>query len=228
METSAVDMLILASVLLVALLALKVPIAFTLMAVGFLGILVLEGIGSALSSLVTVPYSTVSSYLLVVIPMFVLMGHFALQSGLSEKAYDAAHKWLSPFKGGLALASTVACALFAATSGSSIATAATVGQIAIPEMKKHNYDSTLYTGAVAAGGTLGILIPPSVALVVYGCVTNESISKLLLAGVIPGIISAVGYMIVVSIWTTVNPKVAPSSPAAISWRERLRSIPSQL
>ena len=180
--------------------------------IGFLGFCYLVGIGPALGLLKTVPYSTFASESLSVIPLFILMGTFAFSSGLSKDLYNAAYKWLGHFRGGLAMATVGACALFAAISGSSLATAATMGTVALPEMKKYKYDPALATGAVAAGGSMGILIPPSVILIIYGIITEQSIGKLFLAGFIPGILEAVTYMIVIAMLTKFKPELGPRGP----------------
>lgn len=180
--------------------------------IGFLGFAYLSGFNSALGVLKTVPYSTFSQFDLSVIPLFILMGAFAFNAGLSEDLYRAVYKWLGHLRGGLAMATVGACACFAAISGSSLATAATLGSVALPEMKKYNYDPALATGAVAAGGTIGILIPPSVILVIYGIITELSIGKLFLAGFIPGILEAIFYMITISILTKINPSLGPKGP----------------
>jgi len=180
--------------------------------IGFLGFAYLSGFHSALGVLKTVPYSTFSQFDLSVIPLFILMGAFAFNAGLSEDLYRAVYKWLGHLRGGLAMATVGACACFAAICGSSLATAATLGSVALPEMKKYKYDPALATGSIAAGGTIGILIPPSVILVIYGIITELSIGKLFLAGFIPGILEAVFYMITISIITSINPNLGPRGP----------------
>ena len=151
----------------------KMPIGAGMAIVGFLGFGVIIGFEPALGILKTVPYTTFSEHSLSVIPLFLLMGAFAFNSGMSEDLFDAVYKWLGHFKGGVAMATIVACACFAAISGSSLATAATLGAIALPEMRKYKYDDGLATGAVAAGGSVGILIPPSVILIIYGFSRNS-------------------------------------------------------
>jgi C4-dicarboxylate transporter DctM subunit len=191
--------------------------------VGFLGFAYLNGIGPALGLLKTVPYSTFSQYDLSVIPLFILMGAFAFNAGLSEDLYRTAYKWLGHMRGGLAMATVGACACFAAICGSSLATAATLGAVALPEMKKYKYHPSLATGSIAAGGTIGILIPPSVILVIYGIITELSIGKLFLAGFIPGVLEAVFYMITISILTRVNPSLGPRGPKTV-FREKIRAF----
>ena len=177
------------SVLLIFLFS-RIQIGVAMGLVGFAGFAYLVGIGPGLGVLKTVPYSTFSQYDLSVIPLFILMGAFAFEAGLSEDLYKAVYRWLGHLRGGLAMATVAACACFAAISGSSLATAATLGAVALPEMKKYKYSDSLATGAVAAGGSIGILIPPSVILIIYGIITEQSIGKLFLAGFIPGILEA--------------------------------------
>ncbi len=190
----------------------RMPIAFGMGLIGFLGFAYLIGFGPALGLLKTVPYSTFSSHSLSVIPLFILMGAFAFSAGLSRDLYQAAYRCLGHLRGGLAMATVGACACFAAISGSSMATAATMGTVALPEMKKYNYDPALATGAVAAGGSMGILIPPSVILIIYGIITEQSIGKLFLAGFIPGVMEAVFYMLVIAIMTRFKPQLGPRGP----------------
>jgi len=190
----------------------RMPIGFGMGLIGFLGFAYLVGFGPALGLLKTVPYSTFSSHSLSVIPLFILMGAFAFSAGLSRDLYQAAYKWLGHLRGGLAMATIGACACFAAISGSSMATAATMGTVTLPEMKKYNYDPALATGSVAAGGSMGILIPPSVILIIYGIITEQSIGKLFLAGFIPGMMEAVFYMVVIAIITRFKPQLGPRGP----------------
>jgi len=156
-----------------------------------------------------VPYGNVASFTLTVLPLFVLMGHFATMAGLSQELYDTANRWFGHFRGGLAMATVVACGGFAAISGSSLATAATMGTIALPEMRKVGYNAKLATGCVAAGGTLGILIPPSVMFLIYGFLTEQSIGKLFLAGIAPGIVLVALFVVTIAIVTWVNPVLGP-------------------
>ena len=192
-----------------ALLFLGMPVGFGMALVGFVGFAYLAHFDTALGLLRTVPYTTVASYGLSVVPLFVLMGAFCYTAGLSKDLYETANKWLGHFRGGLSMATVGACAGFAAVSGSSVATAMTMGTVALPEMKRYNYDSALATGSVAAGGTIGILIPPSVALVMYGIITEVSIGKLFLAGFIPGILEAVFYIVTIYIVCKINPHWGP-------------------
>ncbi|UCC66260.1 MAG: TRAP transporter large permease, partial [Deltaproteobacteria bacterium] len=159
-----------------------------------------------------------------VIPLFIVMGGFAGSSGLTQDLYQTFDRWFRKLPGGLGVATIGACAGFAAVSGSSVATAATMGTVALPEMKRFNYHPRLATGSIAAGGTLGFLIPPSIGFVVYGMLTEQSIGKLLIAGMLPGIILAAAYIAIVVLRVKMNPTLAPSSPEPVSWREKLASL----
>ncbi|QTA80099.1 C4-dicarboxylate TRAP transporter large permease protein [Desulfonema limicola] len=209
-------------ILLVFILA-RMNIGISMGLVGFLGFAYVAGFTPALGVLKTVPYTTFSEHGLSVIPLFLLMGAFAFHSGMSEDLFDAVYKWLGHFRGGVAMATIVACACFAAISGSSLATAATLGAIALPEMKKYKYDDGLATGAVAAGGSVGILIPPSVILIIYGIITEQSIGKLFLAGFIPGIMEAVFYIFTIGYLTYFKPEHGPRGPKT-TFKEKLKSL----
>ena len=202
---------------------LGMPIGLAMGMVGFAGFTFLRGFDSALGVLTTVPYSTFASYNFSVVPLFILMGTFCFQAGLSKDLYNTVYRWLGHLRGGLALATVGACAGFAAVSGSSVATAATMGTVALPEMKRYGYDPALATGSVAAGGTIGILIPPSVGLIVYGIIAEQSIGKLFLAGFIPGILEAVFYIITIFIICRINPRLGPPGPRS-GWMERIGAL----
>jgi C4-dicarboxylate transporter DctM subunit len=202
---------------------LGMPIGIAMGMVGFAGFAFLRGLDSALGVLTTVPYRTFASYDFSVVPLFILMGAFCFHAGLSKDLYNTVYRWLGHFRGGLALATVGACAGFAAVSGSSTATAATMGVVALPEMKRYGYDPALATGSVAAGGTIGILIPPSVGLIVYGIIAEQSIGRLFLAGFIPGVLEAVFYLITIFIICKLNPRLGPPGPIS-SWRERIVSL----
>ena len=199
MPPSIIAILILG--LLFVLLAGGMPIGFAMGLSGFLGTLLLIDVDASLALLGQTAYETALAYNLSVIPMFVLMGYIAGEAGLNESLYRACNAWLGHRRGGLALATIGACGAFAAICGSSLATAATMAQIALPEMRSYKYDDRLATGAVAAGGTIGILIPPSVVMVIYGLLTETSISALFLAGFIPGFLTVLGFMATISIMT---------------------------
>ena len=211
--------------ILLFLLLLRIPIGIVMLLVGAGGVLVMTG-GEPmvlLSSLKNLAYARLSNYDLAVIPLFLLMGQFATHGGLSRALFRCVGSFVGHWRGGLAMASIGASAGFGAICGSSLATAATMGQVALPELRRYRYSGSLSTGALAAGGTLGILIPPSVPLIVYAVLTQESIGKLFVAAVIPGIIAVIGYMIVVRIYVALDPNAGPAGPRA-SWGERLRAL----
>src|SRR3972149_11380485 len=176
---------------------LKVPVAFAMTLVGLVGFAYLSDIDPALSILSQDLFDTFTSYPLSVIPMFILMGSFAHASGISTRLFSTTYTWVGNLRGGLTIATVLACAGFAAICGSTAATAATMGKIALPEMKKYNYDDPLATGTVAAAGPLGILIPPSTVFIVYGLLAEESIGKLFVAGIVPGIILSLFFVLTV-------------------------------
>ena len=190
---------------------------------GFVGMVYLLGWNSALGQIKITTYTSFANYDLSVIPLFVLMGEFCFHGNISGDLYKAAHKFFGSLRGGLAMATIGACAAFAAVSGSSMATAATMSTIALPEMRKHNYDLSLATGTLAAGGTIGILIPPSVIMVVYGVITSTSIGKLFLAGFIPGILQAIMFIGVIGFLCWRNPKLGPAGESS-PFLEKIKSL----
>ncbi len=206
---SSLEIGIAGGITLFILIALGLPIGVSMGAVGVVGLALITNIDAALSRLAQTAYSMTANYITAVIPLFVIMGEFAYASGLTREAYSATYKWLGRLPGGLAMATIGGCAGFAAVCGSSEATALTIGSFALPEMKKHRYDPRLALGSIAAGGTLGILIPPSMAFVLYGLITEQSIGKLFLAGVFPGILLASLFMITVYILAKTNPFYGP-------------------
>lgn len=205
------------------LMALRVPIGVSMGIAGVGGFALLTGIKPALNLLANVPLSVVTDYNLSVIPMFVLMGAFASHAGMSSELFVAGRAWLGHRKGGLALASIAACAGFAAINGSSVATAATMTQVALPEMRRAGYEEGFSAGLIAAGGTLGIMIPPSVIFVLYGIMTETDISKLFAAGVVPGLLAVVLYAMVVSIKARISPESLPQGELH-TWKERIDSV----
>ncbi len=208
--------------LLIILFLLRMPVAFAMGFVGLVGFAYLAGPEPALSILSQDIFEQFSSYPLTVIPMFILMGTFAFASGISQRLYETTYTWVGQFRGGLTMATVFACAGFGAICGSSTATAATMGKIALPEMKKYNYDDALATGTVAASGTLGILIPPSTILIVYGILTEESIGKLFIAGVLPGLLLSLFFAATVLLLCMRNPSIGPPG-VPTSWRVKLRA-----
>jgi tripartite ATP-independent transporter DctM subunit len=210
--------------IMLALMVVRVPIGIAMFVVGLGGYLHLTGgnLAALLSSLKNLAYARLSNYDLVVIPLFLLMGQFATHGGLSRALFRFVSAYMGHRKGGVAMAAIGACAGFGAICGSSLATAATMGQVALPELRRFGYSGSLATGALAAGGTLGIMIPPSVPLVIYAILTQESIGKLFMAAVLPGVIAMLGYMLVVRIVVTLDPRAGPAGNR-VSWDERLRS-----
>ena len=208
-----------------ALMVVRVPIGIAMFSVGAGGYVYFTSgnVNALLNSLKNLAYARLSNYDLVVIPLFLLMGQFATHGGLSRALFRFVGAYLGHLRGGVAIAAIGACAGFGAICGSSVATAATMGQVALPELRRLGYSGSLATGALAAGGTLGIMIPPSVPLVIYAILTQESIGKLFMAAILPGIIAMLGYMLVVRIIVTVSPRAGPAGPAA-AWDERLRSL----
>ncbi|HLV82154.1 MAG TPA: TRAP transporter large permease subunit, partial [Devosia sp.] len=210
------------------LMILRMPVGMAMLAVGFFGTMVLNGSRSANALLVTETFSATSNYSLTVVPLFILMGNIASAAGFSRRLYEAAFAWVGQLRGGLASASIVGCAAFAAVSGSSVATAVTIGKVALPEMKRFGYSDGLATGAIAAGGTLGFLIPPSTGFVIYAILTEQSIGQLFMAGVLPGLLLTVLFMATVSLVTLRNPAAGPRG-AEVPIRERfvalLRALP---
>lgn len=205
------------------LMALRVPVAIAMGVTGIAGFGAVAGWMPAINLLANVPLSVITDYNLSVIPMFVLMGAFASYGGMSRELYDAGRTWLGHFRGGLALASVFSCAGFAAINGSSVATTATMTQIALPEMRRGGYDAGLSAGMIAAGGTLGIMIPPSVIFVLYGIMTEIEITELFAAGVIPGLMAVVFYSLLISYLSKKYPHLLPRGEK-FSWTERWHSV----
>jgi tripartite ATP-independent transporter DctM subunit len=206
------------------LMALRVPIGLALGLVSITGVAAIRGIDSAYAMVRTVPFDIAAKWELSAIPMFILMGALAHHAGLSASLFRVARLWLGNLPGGLAVASNFACAGFAAASGASVATAAAMGRVAIPEMLRYRYDPGLATGVVAAGGTLGILIPPSIGFVLYGIFAQVSISKLLIAGILPGLLTAGVYAVMIVIRAWLKPDLAPRLSEDVAWGERIRAL----
>ena len=219
-------MLATALLLLLSLLALSVPVAAVM---GVLGI-ALDNFYSFMPlqrAMGEILWNSSSEYILIAVPLFVMLGEILLRAGIAERVYNAIAQWLSWLPGGLMHANIGACAMFAATSGSSVATAATIGTVAIPEIAKRGYDERLFLGTIAAGGTLGILIPPSINFIIYGLLTNTSVPRLYLAGFLPGALLALLFMGIVLIYCLLRPS-AGGTPLSTSWGERFRVLPSLL
>jgi len=215
--------------ILLLLIFVRVPIGLSMLVCGLGGAWMIYGNAAPiLNQLKQVTYTTFSNYNLSVIPLFLLMGQFAALGGLSQALFKAAEAWIGHRKGGVAMAAVGACAGFGAICGSSLATAATMGQVALPELKRAGYAGGISTACLAAGGTLGILIPPSVVLVIYAILTEQNIAKLFLAAFVPGILAAVGYMIVISIYARLYPKEVgsmPPMPMKERWAATMKTWP---
>ena len=210
-------------VFLVFLFLLRMPVAFAMAFVGFLGFSYLSSFHAGLKLLARDFFEQCSNFPISAIPMFILMGSFAFASGIGKRLYDAAYTTLGNLRGGLAMATVVACGFFASICGSTAATAATIGKIALPEMKRYHYDDAFATGCIASAGTLGILIPPSTIFLVYGIMTEQSISKLFVAGIIPGIILTFLFIITVGLICWRNPACAPAG-ASTNFKEKGKAL----
>ena len=209
---------------LLTLIFLRVPIGLAMFLAGLVGLVAVTGDARLpVARLKAETYTTFSNYSLSIVPMFLLMGHFATLGGMSQALFKAAEGFLGHRKGGVAMAAVGACAGFGAICGSSLATAATMGRVALPELRRYGYAGGFSTATLAAGGTLGILIPPSVVLVIYAILTEQNIAKLFLAAFIPGVLAAVGYMIAIALYVRVNPGSAGTRPR-VPWSERLRAL----
>ena len=196
-----------------------IELAFAMTFVGFVGFAILRSLPAAVDLLAKDFFDAFASYAFVVVPLFVLMGQVAFNSGIAEKMYGTSRKFLGHVPGGLAMATVVGATIFKAISGSSLATAATFSSVAIPEMDKYGYSRKLSTGVVASVGTLGFLIPPSGTLIILAMITDQSIGKLFLAGIAPGLLIAVLFLVTIGIWCRINPSLAPRAPVE-GWKER--------
>jgi tripartite ATP-independent transporter DctM subunit len=215
---------VLGCILLMVLLFLGMPITFVMMFVGFLGIWCLSGLDAALPVVASTLYETASHYPFTIIPLFVLMGGFADASGITTRLYDCFDKWFRRMPGGLGIATIVAIAGFSAISGSSVATSAAFAKTVIPEMRRYNYRPSFAGGIVAAGATIDFLIPPSIGFVVYGMLTEQSIGKLLIAGMLPGLLLAALFIAIIVAWVKLDPAIAPIPPGRITWKERIYGL----
>src|SRR6516225_6377946 len=214
---------LLSFLILLLLLALRVPIGVAMMAVGAGGFIWIQGLGPLLSFLKTTPFETFAGYSFSVIPLFLLMGNVASGSGLSARLFRGANALLGHHRGGMAMAAVGACAAFGTICGSSLATAATMGQVALPEMRKYGYSGALATGTLAAGGTLGILVPPSIPLVVYAILTEQNIAKLFLAAFIPAAIAVIGFFLAIRAYLLFAPDAAPAT-LALPFKTRVQQV----
>jgi len=199
------------------------PIGFTMLFVGILGIFVVAGAKAALSTIAVEPFSITSEYVFSVIPLFVFMGFLASHTGLSSDAFYAINKWIGHLRGGIAGATSAACAVFAAICGDAISTATTMSAVALPEMRKYKYHDRLSLGTIAASGNLGFLIPPSIPFILYATLTEQSIGTLFMSGILPGIILLFLFLATIFILIKINPQIASPAPKA-GWMERIKAI----
>ncbi len=222
---SAVTAGVMGIVVLLVLLAMGMPVGAVMALIGFVGTIYIVGLDGALGIMGIIPYDAMWSYILSCTPLFILMGAIILHSGIAKYIYAAAHKWLGHLPGGLGIATVAACGMFAAVSGSSLAAAATMGSVALPEMDRYKYKKSFSTGIVAAGGTLGILIPPSIIFIIYAVLTEESIGALFMAGIIPGILEIILYIAVIAIIMKFRPHYAAKAER-VPFRDMLSAVPS--
>lgn len=210
-------------ILLVVLLFLGLPVYLSLALTGVLGLICIGSLDAAQATVTALAYQWGTNWVMICVPLFILMGEFAYHSGIGKELYEAAHRFLGHLRGGLAMSTVVACAAFGAMSGSSLANAGTFSIVSAPEMKRHGYDDALAAGSIAAGGTIGTMIPPSASFVVLGLITDVSIGKLFIAGVLPGILMTVVYMMTIWVFVKMKPKLAPSVPS-FPWKERFATL----
>ncbi len=219
---SNVELAFVIILLLLFLMAIRVPIALAMMACGGLGYTLIAGVDSLLYYLGTAPTAKFSTYDLSVVPLFLLMGELATRAGITAELFRTCNTWVGHMKGGLAMAAVAGCSAFGAICGSSLATASTMGKVALPEMKANKYSGGLAAGALAAGGTLGILIPPSMVLIIFAVLTEQNISKMFIAAFVPGILAAFGYMLAIAIYVRVVPGSGPKGKKT-SWAQKFKS-----
>ena len=221
---SEISIGILGLILLLAFFLTGIDLGFAMVIIGFLGFAYIKGFHPALSILGKDFFDVFSSYSFTVVPLFMLMGQIAFNAGIAKKLYGTAHKFMGHIPGGLAVATVAGATVFKAICGSSTATAATFASVAVPEMDRYDYGRKLSTGIVASVGTLGVLLPPSAVLIIFGVLTQQSIGKLFMGGVIPGFIIALLFVIIIIVWCRLDPKIGPKS-RTYSWRERIISLP---
>jgi len=218
---------LMAIILLFLLFTIGVPVAFSMALVGFIGFAYVVDMHSALRLVAIDTCETFASYGLTVVPLFILMGQIGANAGIAKRLYDTSYKFIGHIPGGLAMATVLGAVAFKAVCGSTPATSATFATVAIPEMDRYGYDKSLSTGTVATVGTLGVLLPPSVALIIYGIITEQSIGRLFLAGIIPGLIVALVFFLTIVIWCRINPAIGPKGQKS-SWKARLAALPAML
>ncbi len=218
---SAVTIGIIGVVVVLLLMFSRMWVGFGMILVGVIGCGILGGWKAAFSLTGTIPYANIADYTMACIPLFIFMGCALLHTGFGSDLYSCARAWLCRVRGGLAMATSVACGLFAAVCGDSVATAVTMGKISYPEMIKYRYSDKMSAACIAAGGTVGVMIPPSIPFILYGLLTENSIGKLFIAGIVPGILQVLSYCIVVFVWCHVNPNVAPDRPDRFTYKSKL-------
>ncbi|MCT4576538.1 TRAP transporter large permease [Donghicola sp.] len=220
------DATVIATIMVIVLLLaifIRMPIALAMGAVGAVGYSVLASPYALMAYFNTAWVDKFMSYELAIVPLFILMGHLATRTGISGAIFQASNAWIGHFRGGLAMAAVAGCAMFGSISGSSLATASTMAKVALPEMRKHGYSGALSSGSLAAGGTLGILIPPSVVLIIYALLTEQNIVKLFLAATIPGILAVIGFFIAIMVYVRLYPEEGPTHEKA-DFKTRLKSL----
>jgi len=214
-------------ILLFALIALGLPIGFAFLAAGFLGSAYLAGLNSALSAIARIPFTWINEYVFTTVPLFVLSGFLLAKTGVATELFTVGNKWLGRLPGGLAMATTSAVGFFSAVSGSSTACVATMSATCYPEMKRHRYHDSLAAGCIAAGGGIDLMIPPSLGFIIFGIMSEESIGKLFIAGIIPGIIQVLSFFLVIYVVVKLNPALAPLRETRfIPWMEKIKSLRS--
>ena len=218
---------LMAIILLFLLFTIGVPVAFSMALVGFIGFAYVVDMHSALRLVAIDTCETFANYGLTVVPLFILMGQIGANAGIAKRLYDTSYKFVGHIPGGLAMATVLGAVAFKAVCGSTPATSATFATVAVPEMDRYGYDKSLSTGTVATVGTLGVLLPPSVALIIYGIITEQSIGRLFLAGIIPGLIVALVFFLTILIWCKMNPGIGPKGQKS-TWKARLAALPAML
>ena len=217
------EIFIIFTVVMVVLMLIRVWIGLAMAVCGFVGFAVIAGWEHALIMISMEPYTQTNFYPITTMPLFLFMGAVVAVAGISADLYDAARKWIGQLRGGLAMATVLGCGAFAAMCGDSIATCLSMGKITYPEMRKYGYSETLASGCIAAGGTLGVLIPPSVMFILYGIFTETSIGALFIAGIIPGLLEILFYCVTIYIWCRLNPNAGPPGPS-FGFKEKLITL----
>ncbi len=220
---SGVTIGVLMAALVLVLLVVRVHIAISMLLAGGIGYALVAGVEPLFNYAKTMAFARYSVYDLSVVPLFLLMGNLASRGGLSRRLFQATNAFLGHYRGGVAMSAVGACAGFGAICGSSLATAATMGQVALPELRRYNYSPALATGALAAGGTMGVLIPPSVVLVIYAVLAEQNVASMFIAAMLPGLLALTGYMIAIMVYVRVSPSSGPAAPR-MNWGERLKTL----